>query len=274
MKSIKMLLIGLAILFYWVGPVLADYMLILKNGRAIIVEAYNENGGMIIFSGYGGKISIAKEEVKSIIPVKGIVTRTDLPEVEYVPKETGGVALDPERGVGLSEVPPLSAKGKAQTPEEIRAEKRAKEEKEYQKRIAEITQKIKATVQRYISAAVGGHHPGVCIYNCGKFIKGKVANMNSRIKDRLYDPARARGSRVIRVKFRSPFAGLPPRVSEFHPWSVKPPPRVRVRLPSYTPKERELSDLRKQIGQLQGQRDRLIQEMRQKGFDSGALFLG
>ena len=98
--------------------------------------------------------------------------------------------------------------------------------------------------------------------------------MNSRIKDRLHDPARARGTGVIRTTFRSPFVGLPPRVLEFYPSEVKLPPRVRVPLPSYTAKERELSDLRKQIGQLERQRYKLIQEMRQKGFESGALFLG
>jgi hypothetical protein len=43
--------------------------------------------------------------------------------------------------------------------------------------------------------------------------------------------------------------------------------------PSYSKKERELSQLRNQITQLEGKREKLIQEMRQKNFDTGSLFL-
>ena len=62
------LLIGFAVVFGSVTPLFADYTLILKNGRIITVEAYTEEGGMIIFSSYGGEIGIAKENVQSIIP--------------------------------------------------------------------------------------------------------------------------------------------------------------------------------------------------------------
>jgi hypothetical protein len=43
--------------------------------------------------------------------------------------------------------------------------------------------------------------------------------------------------------------------------------------PAYTERQRELSDLRSQISQIETERDRIIDEMRAKGFEVGSLFL-
>jgi hypothetical protein len=43
--------------------------------------------------------------------------------------------------------------------------------------------------------------------------------------------------------------------------------------PAYTEKQRELSDLRARIGQIENERQRVIDEMRAKGFEVGSLFL-
>ena len=43
--------------------------------------------------------------------------------------------------------------------------------------------------------------------------------------------------------------------------------------PRYTERQRMLSELRSQTNQLENQRQSLIDEMRQKGFDTGSLFL-
>jgi len=268
MKPIKLLLIGLAILFYWAGPVLADYTLILKNGHTVNVEAYKEEGGMIIFSSYGGEISIAKEDVQSIIPAEGRVGRTDLPEVEYVPGETGVVAPDQETVARPSEVPPLATKEKFLTPEEIRAEERAKEEREYQRRVREITERIKAMRDRYTLAWTAGRGAGVCLVDCEEFIKANTARLKSIQKDIQREPP---GPGELTLKTRSPFTGAPPVVTQYR--STKPPPRVRGPLPTYTAKERKLSDLRKKLRQLEEKRKMLIQEMRQKKFDSGYTHL-
>jgi transposase len=48
---------------------------------------------------------------------------------------------------------------------------------------------------------------------------------------------------------------------------VNPPP------PAYTDREREFSDLRNRMNQLVKDREKLIEEMKQKNFDTGNLFL-
>jgi len=207
------LLIGFAVVFGLAAPLFADYTLVLKNGRTVTVEAYKEEGGMIIFSSYGGEISIAKENVQSIIPAEGRVGRTDLPEVEYVPGETGVAAPDQETVARPSEVPPLATKENILTPEEIRAEERAKEETEYLKKVIEITDRIKVMRARYAVAIKGSSDPG-----------------SKRIS--LEEAARL-----------------------------------------VADKGGKLSGLRKQVFRLTNDRERLIQEMRQKNFASGSLFL-
>jgi predicted nuclease with TOPRIM domain len=44
---------------------------------------------------------------------------------------------------------------------------------------------------------------------------------------------------------------------------VQPPP------PAYSDREKELSDLRSRLNQLVKERERLIEEMKQKNFDTG-----
>jgi hypothetical protein len=50
-------------------------------------------------------------------------------------------------------------------------------------------------------------------------------------------------------------------------------PRVRSPLPAYSAKEKKLSKLRAQMTALKKERDKLIQEMKAKNFDTGSLFL-
>jgi hypothetical protein len=44
-------------------------------------------------------------------------------------------------------------------------------------------------------------------------------------------------------------------------------------LPNYSATEKQLSEMRNHINQLTKERERLIQEMREKNFNTGALFL-
>jgi hypothetical protein len=50
------------------------------------------------------------------------------------------------------------------------------------------------------------------------------------------------------------------------PYSLEPPP-------AYSPRQRELSDLRNRMNQIAEERTRLIEEMKMKNFDTGSLFL-
>jgi len=271
MKPIKLLLIGLVILFYWAGPVLADYTLFLKNGRTVTVEAYREGGSMIIFSSHGGEISIPKEEVKSIIPVRGHVARTDLPEVEYVPGETSAVAPDQETAAPPSEVPPLATKEKVLTPEEIRAEERAKEEREYQKKTREITERIKVLRFRYALAVRRPPGPEPSLLDSPAAIRARTADLNSRLKDAIRRPEGPSDRGDVRLEQPSPFTGAPPTIIYLKPGRIMK--RVKPPLAPYSPKEKKLSQLRMQMIELRRERDRLIQEMREKNFDSGHVFL-
>lgn len=271
MKPIKLFLIGLVILFYWTGPVLADYTLFLKNGRTLIVEAYREGGSMIIFSSHGGEISIPKEEVKSIIPVRGHVARTDLPDVEYVPGETGVVAPKQESVARPSEVPPLGTKENILTPEQIRAEERAKEEREYQTKIREITERIKVLRYRYVLAVGRPPGPEPSLLNNPAAIRGRTADLNSRLKDAIRRSEEPSDRGVVRLEQPSPFTGAPPTIIELKPGRIMK--RVHPRRAPYDPKEKKLSQLRMKMIELGRKRDRLIQEMREKNFNSGFVFL-
>jgi hypothetical protein len=68
----------------------------------------------------------------------------------------------------------------------------------------------------------------------------------------------------------SPFSGLPPTSESFTP---APFPAAIPGPPPYTEKERELSDLRERANQIERERDQVINEMRQKKFNTGSLFL-
>ena len=277
MKPIKLFPIGLVILFYWAGPVLADYTLILKNGRTVTVEAYREEGSMIIFSSYGGEISIAKEDVQSIIPVvEGLATRKVPPQTDVVPGESAETVPGEERvgrpgqGQEMKEQP-VAIKEKVLTPEQIRAEKRAKEEKEYQKRVGEITARIKALRDRFALASRRTPGPEPSILDSQEAIRARTADLNSRLKDAARTPGGRSDRGDVRLERPSPFTGAAPTIIDLKPGGIAK--RVRPPLTPYSPKEKELSQLRRQILALEKERDRLIQEMREKTFDSGSLFL-
>ncbi len=293
MKSTKTFIIGFAVLFCWSGSLFADYTLLLKNGRRITVRSYREEGGIIKVYGLGWEMGFSRDQIESIVRVEtGKGQRTVLPDLPVRGTQTGA-GQSPGKAVGTGHeeekvAPPghlvggegeekkeehVEIKEKAKTPEERRAEKRAKEEKEYQKRVREVTGRIKALEDNYVKAIRGGRkggiEAGVCITNCEEFSKARAAQLNSRLKDRLRGPARGG---AVKLKTRSSFAGQP-KISELRASEIKVPPRASGPLPTYTGKERELSQLTKQIEQLQQKRKRLIQEMKRKKFDTGSLFL-
>jgi hypothetical protein len=285
--------LGLLALFCWTGPLFADYTLLLKNGRRITVKSYREEGEIIKVYRLGGEMSFSRDQIESIIRVeKSEEQRPVLPDLPVRGTQTGA-GQSPGKAVGTRPggekvAPPghlvggegeekkeehVEIKEKAKTPEELRAERRAKEEKEYQKRVREVTGRIKALEDKYVKVIRGGREggieAGICIANCGEFSKARAAQLNSRLKDRLHGPARGG---AVKLKTRSSFAGQP-KILELRASEIKVPPRASRPLPTYTGKEREISQLTKQIEQLRQKREKLIQEMKQKNFDTGSLFL-
>ncbi len=262
MKSTNMFIIGLAVLFCWSGSLYADYVLFLKNGRHITVKEYREEDGKIKVDVPGGEISIAKVQIESIIRVVGEGEGMILPDAKPSPTEAVETRQEEEKvatpgPLGEGEVEekkkePVGIKKKAKTSEELLKERRAKEEKEYQERVREITGRIKVLIDRYALATRGGTGPKPSLLNSEEAIRGRTADLMSRIRGRRLELSR----RGVRPR-SSVVAGAAP--------ALPPPPSA---------KERELSDLRKQINQLRKEREGLIQEMRLKNFDTGSLFLG
>lgn len=282
--------LALLALFCWTGPLFADYTLLLKNGRSITVKRYREEGGIIKVYGLGWEMGFSRDQIESIIRVEegegqGMVL-PDLP-VRGLPaqQQAGtqtGAGQSPGKAVGIRQggekvAPPghlvggegeekkdepVDMKGKAKTPEERRAEERAKEEKKYQKRVREITAQIKTLMNRYSLATGRGAGPEPSLLNSEEAIKGRTADLMSRLRDRQYNPAGP--SRVELFTGGSKTRELRRGVAR---------PRVRVPLPAYSAKEKELSNLRAQTNQLRTERETLIQEMRRKKFDTGSLFL-
>ncbi len=133
MKMIwRFLPLSLLTFFCWTGPLFADYKLVLKNGRSITVQRYREEGGKIIVYSPGVELTIARDQIESIVRVE---------------ESEGEVKEQKEKPVDIQE--------KAKTPEELLKERRAKEEKEYQKRVEKITGQIEAMNDRH-NVAIGG----------------------------------------------------------------------------------------------------------------------
>lgn len=267
MKGVKLLPLGVAAFFCWSGPLFAEYTLVLKNGRRITVQSYREESGMIKFYGLGGEIGIGRDQIQTILKAggseeKGMV----LPGVGGPPAVPLGEAKVEEK-----RETPTEAKEKVLTAEEKLAEEKAKEEREYQSKVKEITEQIKTARDRYSIATRGSSGPEPTLLNTEEAIKARTDDLISRLRDAQHNPSGPSDAGGVKLSTPSPFAGAPPTTTELRPGAVIP--RVDVPLPTYTGKERELSELRNQINQLQRERERLIEQMKQKNFETGSLFL-
>jgi hypothetical protein len=242
MREIKRLLLWtMGILLFGVVPVCAEYTLVLKNGRRITVESYREEGGMIKFKGFGGEIGINRDQIEKILRGEGegsrgmVIGEERAPPSE--PPSVGETATEKgERPAGTPETP--------QSSEEKLAEERAKEEKEYQERVKALTEQIKTLRDRYALATRGTTGPEPSAPTSEEELKARQDDLVSRLRDAQQAAA---GSAAA--------------------------PSVKTPLPGYTGKQKELSDMRNRLYQLEKERDKLIGEMKQKNFDTGSLFL-
>lgn len=253
-RFIRLFLLAPAILVFCSASLFAQSTLVLKNGRRITVQSYREEGGIIKFSGFGGEIGIAKDQIQAILkPGEDEGRGLNVPGGQASPsapeRATQEAAGTPGPSPGQTQVQAEkageakdAAKEKALSPEEQAAQDKAKEEKEYQTRVKEITEQIKAMRERYVVIArgTGGSEPVVA--STEEQIKARTDLLMSRQRDAEHN--RAAQSDVV----SSPPTG-------------------------YSEKERAVTELRQRITQLEGERDRLIEEMRQKGFESAGLFV-
>lgn len=232
-------------LLAWLCPAYAQYVMELKNGRRITVQSYREEGSMIKFSGNGGEIGISKDQVKSIRRAGDGKSRkpSALEEDEFPP-------TTPESTPPLTPKPPGEPAARMPAPQETPEAKRDAEEKAYLQRIEELTRELKQLREQYAIRTRGNTGPEPQFFTTEEAFKGHQADLLSRLRDAQL---RARGL---------------PTGSD-----ATSPPLALDAPPAYTEKQKELSDLRRRINQLASERQKLIDEMKAKGFDTGTLFL-
>ena len=207
----------------------ADYTLVLKNGRRITVQSYREEGFTIKIHGLGGEFGIPKDQIQTILKADQSEQRgLSISDLEASSRQTQAPAQKPS-------VPPARDAKDALVPSEKKSLVEANEEQEYQKRLAEVTQKLETAKREYLNATQGG---GTSSNVSKEGFGGWVADLGSRIRDSQNVPG----------------GGGP----------ASTPPMQGYEAPVYTPKEKELSNLRSQIDSLQKERDSLIQEMKSK----------
>lgn len=237
------------------SPALADYTLELKNGRSITVATYREEGAMIKFSGFGGEIGIAKDQIQSIRQATVSVNANDF-NIQQATKTASVPAKQ--------QVRPAAAE-RAKAPND--ADERAKEEKEYQDKVRALTEQLKVSRDQYSQAVRGTSGPQGTQLHTEEQLRAHNDDVNSRYKNALHNPSQPQ---PVKLLVPSPFSSLPPQAESFTP---APFPTAQPGAPAYTDREREFSALRERTNQIERERERLINEMRQKGFNTGSLFV-
>ena len=251
-------------LFLITGQVWADYTLVLKNGRRLTIESYREEAGMIKFRGLGGEIAIPRDQIESIQDAGdkaatgfSVPTRAEPPRTA-TPQPT----LNPNLGPKAVEQTPGTQK-----PDDARAQ----EEKEYQEKLRAITERLKQLREQYALETRGNTGPEPHLFTSEEAFRGHQQDLLSRLKDAQNNPGPVADAGPVNL-VTSATEGAPPRTREIRPESrtepIGPPP-----IENYTPREKLLSNLRRDIAEAQKQRQQLIDEMRAKNFDTGSLFI-
>ncbi len=242
----------------------ADYTLLLKNGRRITVQSYRDEGTIIKFRGWGGEVGIAKDQIQSIVKSgdSGLIGST-------VPESLGAPQV-PEMG-RTSVQEPVSPPSPPQVERQLSPEEeRGKEEKEYQQKLSVITKQLMDARNRYAEATRGTAGSDPSLLSSPEAIKVLNDDAAARSLDAQTKPV---DPGVVRLLTPSPFSTIPPSATEY---PLAGPPQVATPYdiaPTYTDRQKELSDLRNQAIQLEQERQKLIDEMKEKNFSTGSLFL-
>ena len=250
---------------FWPAIVSAQYTLVLKNGRRITAQAYREEGQVIKIYGIGGEIGIPRDQVQSILRAgEGEGRGLDLRGAEGPQGGSSEPSQEDEKSLRQPQEP--------SAPEEKPADQRAKKERDYQQKVQEMTEQIKAARDSYALGSTGSSGPEPSFFTSEEAFRGRQDDLISRLRDAQHNPLGPSDAKTPKFLTPSPFSGVPPTTTEIAPL-VPPAPTVNSPLPGYSDQQKELSDLRSQIGQLMMERERLIQEMKDNNFDTGSLFL-
>jgi hypothetical protein len=252
MKTPIKLALALALSGYWTVPAAAEYTLTLKNGRRITVQSFREENGVIKFGGLGGEIGIAKDQIQSIrqgdTPAAGDL---NLIGIQTSTQPAANVPLSAQEGSG----------GKPPTPEEDRA----REEKVYQEKITNLNDQLKAAQDRYSEIIRGTTSPDPTQLVTEEQIKARQDDAVARFKDAQNNPSQPA---PVKLLTPSPFTSLPPTITEVQPTGRTVSPNDAPQ--TFTDRQKELLDLRNQALEIEKERERLINEMKQKNFYTGS----
>jgi hypothetical protein len=255
-----------AVTFGTMLPALADYTLMLKNGRRITVQSYREDQGMIKFYGLGGEIAVSKDQIQTIQQT----TEQDSASLALPGFTTPPAAITKGPAGQPKTLPPLP-KAKEPTAAEKLAEQRAKEEKEYQDKLKDMTERIKQLREEYARLTRGNTGPEPFLFTSEEAFRGHQADLLSRLRAAQNNPGLAQDLGPVNLITSLPENG-PPTITQVRPQPPSGPTGILVTGP-YSEKEKELTDLRNRIIELQKERQRIIEEMGQKNFETGSLFL-
>jgi transcription-repair coupling factor (superfamily II helicase) len=228
------------------SPAEAQYVMVLKNGRQLTVQSYRQEGGMVKFFGLGGEISLSKDQIQAIRRADEVDQRSStnltVDQLRSAPTPQSSETTTKPAATKLPAPPP--------TPTETPAAKKAAEEKIYQQKVKELTATLQQLREQYAARTRGNTGPEPQFFTTEEAFKGHQEDLLSRLRDAQY---RAQGL---------------PRGS-----AAQTPPFALDAPPAYTEKQKELSDLRSRISQVESERQKLIEEMKAKNFDIGSLFL-
>jgi hypothetical protein len=215
----------------WVSSAQAQHVIVLKNGRQITVQSYREEGSMIKFVGLGGEIGIPKDQIQAILkPGQTDRRGLSISEMEASSRQSAPAPQKPTPSTRDAQAPSPAETKPLADPEEV---------KEYQKRLAEVSQQLETAKQQYFEATQGGG-------TASNVSKEGIRSWTMDIASRIHDSQKVPGG------------GGPSSTPPAHPYA-----------PNYTAKERELSNLRSEIDRLQKERADLIEEMKSKNIPTG-----
>lgn len=242
--------LAFALLCFSIIPARAEYTLILKNGRRITVQTYREDNGVVKFNGLGGEIGISKEQIQAIRKGDGAEAGDlDLTRLEAPPAAGSDAASGAQ----------ASAEGKPSADHE-----RAREEQQYQSKLKELNERLKATEDAYAESIRGSAGPDPMQLVTEEQMRARQDDLSARFKDAQNHPSEAA---PVRLLDPSPFSSLPPTVTEVQPAGRTVSPYETSQ--TFTPREQELLELRNRAVELERERERLLNEMKQKNLSGG-----
>ena len=239
MKRVIILSLAAAVIVFSILPAFADYTILLKNGREFIVQNFREDAGMIKFYGFGGEISISKDQIQAIRQAGEARPPKEAPFRSPPTTVVDHRMADIERSNGPEVLEDKTVEKEKES---------VKQERAYQQRIKKIDHQLKEFRAHYATETRGNTGSDPTFFTTEEAFRGHQEDLLSRLRDAQY---KAQG-------LASGGAAQSP------PLSTNPPP-------AYTERQKLLSDLRNQIHALESERELVIAEMKENNIDTGSL---